>query len=224
MEGGNDLETNKEAMLNFSVFDAVNGELAKDMEQYLGETAHFVIISQDLKDFVHAHPVSLDNVKNENLQNSAANRQAASRLANNPPNSMISIHAAFPKEGTYKIFAEFKRNGNVIVVPFVVEVKKGKSEKLMENVKIPDGAFKIVVNRDGFAPNEISLSKDKFKKIAFLRVDEGVCDRGITFTELQTLKKLPIGEVVLLDIPKNKTGELHFTCNNGKFNGTVTLQ
>ena len=63
MKPDNDLVAGKELMLNFSVFDEKTNKPVTDLEKYLGEYAHFVIISQDLQKFVHAHPMSGDNVK-----------------------------------------------------------------------------------------------------------------------------------------------------------------
>lgn len=47
-----------ELNLDFAAFDAATGKPATDLQNYLGELAHFVIISEDLVDFVHAHPMA----------------------------------------------------------------------------------------------------------------------------------------------------------------------
>ena len=219
-----ELESNKELMLNFSIFDAKSGELITNLENYLGEKAHFVIISQDLKDFVHAHPLSMDNMKMESPANSDSDHKHDEKMSSMPPDSQISAHVTFPNAGIYKVFAEVKRQGKVIAVPFVVEVKKGKTDKILENAKIPDGAFKIVVSKDGFTPSEINLSKDKFQKLAFLRVDSENCSSEVVFKDLNISQKLPVGEVVLIDIPKAKTGEITFACGMNMFKGKVIVQ
>jgi uncharacterized protein YceK len=58
MKPDGDLRASQDLMLNFKMFDAKTGNPATDLENYLGELAHFVIISEDMKDFVHAHPMS----------------------------------------------------------------------------------------------------------------------------------------------------------------------
>jgi Cupredoxin-like domain len=212
MESG-ELESNKETTLNFTLYDAVSSEFASGIEKYLGESAHFVIISQDLKNFVHAHPVSMENVKANDA-----------RMANVPPNSVFGAHVTFPTDGLYKIFVEFKRSGKVSVAPFVVNVKKGGSDKILENAKIPEGAFKIVVSREGFTPKEVSLNKNNFQKLAFLRVDADNCADEVVFPELNITKKLPVGEVVTVELPADKTGELNFTCGMKMYKGKVIIQ
>jgi hypothetical protein len=224
MKPAAEFESNKELMLNFSIFDAKTNELVTDLENYLGEKAHFVIISQDLNDFVHAHPMSMDNMKMESPANSDSEHKHDEKMPDMPPNSQISAHVTFPNAGIYKVFAEVKRQGKVIAVPFVVEVKKGKTEKILENTKVSDGAFKIVVSKEGFTPSEINLSKDKFQKLAFLRVDVENCADEVVFKDLNITQKLPVGEVVLIDIPNDKTGEINFACGMNMFKGKVVIQ
>lgn len=58
MQPDAEIKAGQELMLNFQAFDAASGKRAADLENYLGELAHFVIISEDMEDFVHAHPMS----------------------------------------------------------------------------------------------------------------------------------------------------------------------
>ncbi|HEX9960619.1 MAG TPA: hypothetical protein VGB00_06795, partial [Pyrinomonadaceae bacterium] len=159
MKPDGELAANKELMLAFNVFDARTNQPVNDLQKYLGETAHFVIVNQDLNEFVHAHPMSMDNVKDDGHQhadNSAPKHD--DKLMSSSANS-VSAHVSFPKAGIYKIWAEFQRSGKVTAVPFVVSVKQGAEEKALEEAKIPEGAVKITVSKDGFAPEEITFKK-----------------------------------------------------------------
>lgn len=216
MNAGGEIESNKELMLDFSVFDAASGELADGIEKYLGESAHFVIISKDLKDFVHAHSMSMDNVKAEN--------QKSDKMMKMPPNSRFAAHVTFPNSGLYKIFVQIKRQDKIITVPFVVNVKQGSAEKTLTNAKIPAGYFKIVVSKDGFSPQEISLSKDKPIKLAFLRTDEENCGNEIVFKDYNIKKKLPVGEIVTVEIDKPKGNEITFACGMDMLQGKIVVQ
>jgi hypothetical protein len=72
-------------------------DLAGDTpEQYLGALGHIVILDERGKSYVHVHP-----------------------LEGNEP----VFATKFSKPGVYKIWAEFKFNGQVFVYPFVVEIK-----------------------------------------------------------------------------------------------------
>lgn len=217
------LESGKDVMLNYQVFDAATNQPVTDLEKYLGEYAHFVIISEDLRDFVHAHPMSKDNVKaEEHSHDSNAKHDEKMMSANS--NSIVSAHVAFPNAAKYKVWAQFQRAGKVINVPLVVETKQGKAEKTLSNIKIPDGAFKVVVSRDGFAPQEISYKKDQPLKLAFIRTDEENCGDEIVFKSLNIKKKLPVGEVVTVDVPTDKTGEINFACGMDMFKGKILIE
>src|SRR5215213_1072506 len=123
MKPDGDFTANKEIMLTYSVFDPRTNQPVTDLQKYLGETAHFVVVNKDLNEFVHAHPMSLDNVKGGEHQhddNSATKHDE--KLSSAAANS-VSALVSFPKAGVYKIWAEFQRNGKVTAVPFVVEVK-----------------------------------------------------------------------------------------------------
>lgn len=218
------LESGKDAMLDFEVFDAATNNRVTDLEKYLGEYAHFVIISEDLRDFVHAHPMSKDNVKGETHSHGSNSAAHDDKMMSQNANSIVSAHVAFPNAAKYKIWAQFQRGGKVIDVPFVVEVKQGKSEKTLTEAKIPDGAYKVVVSRDGFAPQEITYKKGQPLKIAFVRVDEENCADEIVFKDLNITKKLAVGEVVAVDVPTDKTGEINFACGMNMYKGKIVIE
>lgn len=212
MKSDGEISSASELTLNFQVLDAKTKKPVTDLQNYLGEKAHFVVISQDLRDFVHAHPMSRDNVKSE-------------KLAGVEAESIVSAHLTFPLPGLYKIFAQFQRNGKVTTVPFVVDVKQGSDKSSnIKPVEVPKDAFKITVTKDGYAPSEVTFAKGKFNKIAFYRVDAEGCGDEVVFKSLNIRKKLPVGEVVLIDLPKDFTGELSFACGMDMYKGKLIIQ
>jgi hypothetical protein len=87
-------------VLQFAVVDEKTGRPAADLEPYLGAMAHFVIVSEDSKDFLHAHP-----------------------LEQKPTgDGRVSAHTTFPRAGLYKAWVQLQRDGKVITVPFVLNV------------------------------------------------------------------------------------------------------
>lgn len=217
MKPDGELESNKEMMLNFMVMDAATNKPVTDLENYLGEKAHFVIISEDLKDFVHAHPLSGDNIK-------SGEHKHDEKISANAEMPTVSAHVTFPNAGLYKVFVEIKRAGKVSAIPFVVNVKQGKTDKILTDAKIPEGYYKITVSKDGFAPSEVNLSGDKGVKLVFLRVDKENCGDEIVFKDLNIKKKLPVGEVVTVEIPKDKKGEINFSCGMDMMKGKIVVQ
>ncbi|HMS40755.1 MAG TPA: cupredoxin domain-containing protein [Pyrinomonadaceae bacterium] len=212
-----EIESNKEMMLNFMVMDAATNKPVTDLENYLGEKAHFVIISEDLKDFVHAHPMSGDNIK-------SSEHKHDEKISANAEMPTVSAHVTFPNAGLYKVFVEIKRAGKVMAIPFVVNVKQGKTDKILTDAKIPAGYYKITVSKDGFAPSEVNLSGDNGVKLAFLRVDKENCGDEIVFKDLNIRKKLPVGEVVTVEIPKDTKGEINFSCGMDMMKGKIVVQ
>jgi hypothetical protein len=224
-----DLVSNKELMLDFQVFDSQTNKPVVDLENYLGAKAHFVIISQDLRDFVHAHPMSTVNVKDAEHAHDSIEKgehRHDTKLAGQDAESIVSAHVAFPKPAIYKVFAQFQRDGKVVTVPFVLDVKKGADEKAIDlkNAEIPDGAFKIVVSENGFTPQEISFKQGQPLKLAFYRADSKNCGSEVVFKDLNVKKNLPVGKVVLINIPTDKTGEISFACGMDMLKGKIVIQ
>jgi len=85
--------------LNFHMTDATTHEPIKDLEPYLGAVGHVVILSSDAKRYLHVHPTE--------------------EKAKGPDAVFMT---SFPESGVYKIWGQFKRNGETFLVPFVIKV------------------------------------------------------------------------------------------------------
>ena len=223
----------QELTLDFQAFDAASNKPATDLQNYLGELAHFVLISQDMTDFVHAHPMSkgekMGDMKMGDTDNHAGGTHDHSTMegtTDKPSASEVSAHTAFPRAGLYKVWAQFQRNNKVITVPFVVNVKEGdkKTAQSMENVQFPNDAKKVVVSKNGFEPSAITFTKGEPLKIAFYRADGENCASEVVFKDLNMTRKLPVGEVVTVEIASLKGNEVSFACGMNMFKGKVLVQ
>ncbi|MBD2137169.1 hypothetical protein H6F32_06130 [Anabaena sp. FACHB-1237] len=96
------LKARKDIMLKFKLVDNKNQPI-KDLQPYLGEKAHLVTIKSSSPltnaDYIHSHGMK-DSAPGE-----------------------IDFHAKFPQAGTYKMWLQFQRNGNVKTADFWVNVK-----------------------------------------------------------------------------------------------------
>ncbi|MBD2868618.1 hypothetical protein [Paenibacillus arenilitoris] len=90
----------EETKLTFTIRDAATKEGIDDLEPYLGAVGHVVILSDDAESYLHVHPLD--------------------EAATGPT---AEFATAFPRGGVYKIWGQFQHEGEVITVPFVVEVK-----------------------------------------------------------------------------------------------------
>jgi len=88
-----------EASIQFDLSDA-KGNAVDDLQSYMGERGHLVVLSADGKQYVHAHPAS--------EKGAAKNR--------------VVFHAHLPSAGLFKGWGQFKRQDRIHVIPFVMKV------------------------------------------------------------------------------------------------------
>ena len=88
-----------EATVRFELTDAA-GKSVMDLQPYMGAMGHLVVLSNDGKEYVHAHP---------------ADDKPAS-------GNVVVFQAHFAKAGLYKGWGQFRWKEEVRVVPFVVKV------------------------------------------------------------------------------------------------------
>ena len=226
------IEAGQELTLDFAVFDAKTGKAATDLQNYLGELAHFVIISEDLLDFVHAHPMAkgekmdgmkMDgDMKEKDHSADGHSHGADSKEPNKPSAYEVSAHTSFPRAGLYKLWAQFQRGGKVISVPFVINVPAG-SVKQVKAANVPAGATKITVSSNGYEPSSISIVKGQPVKLAFYRADSENCGGEVVFAKQKIRKKLAVGETVLVEFTPTDAGEIAFACGMDMLSGKVIV-
>ena len=93
------LTAGREQTLTYRLLDAKTGQPITDLEPYLGAWGHTLIMSEGTHHFVHAHPV-------ESLSGK--------------PGSTLTFHANLPHPGTYRVWTQFKRNGEVSTAMFTI--------------------------------------------------------------------------------------------------------
>ena len=93
-----------------------NGKSVADLEPYLGALGHCVILSEGARDFLHAHPIEHGgHVKMGKPSGHTLDSPA-------PGKGEIVFHTQFPKGGIYKVWGQFKHQGQVLTADFVVKV------------------------------------------------------------------------------------------------------
>jgi len=225
------IEAGQELTLDFQAFDAASGKPATDLQNYLGELAHFVIISEDLEDFVHAHPMAkgekmdgmkMDADKAEDHSAGGHSHGNDSKMPGTPSASEVSAHTAFPRSGLYKLWAQFQRGGNVISVPFIVKVAEGEA-KPVKAANIPAGATQVTVSSKGYEPSSISVKKGQPVKLAFYRADGDNCGGEVVFAKQNIRKKLAVGDTVLIEFTPTEPGEIAFACGMDMLRGKLVV-
>lgn len=140
-----------------------------------------------------------------------------------PSASEVAAHTAFPRSGLYKVWAQFQRGGQVITVPFVVNVGAGEQKAEVKTANIPEGATKVTVSASGYEPSQVSVKKGQPVKLAFYRADSNNCGGEVVFSKQNITKKLPVGETVLVEFTPTEAGEIAFACGMNMFRGKVVV-
>ena len=82
--------------------DSATGAPVEDLEPYLGAWGHALIVSADLVDAVHSHPVT---------------------PLTSPGGPRIFFSQRFPRPGYYRMWVQVQRHGEVATVPFTLHVE-----------------------------------------------------------------------------------------------------
>jgi len=89
-------------VLAVAIEDAATGAPVADLEPYLGAWGHALIVSGDLADAVHSHPVT---------------------PLSSPGGPRIFFSQRFPRPGFYRMWVQLQRRGEVVTIPFTVDVR-----------------------------------------------------------------------------------------------------
>ncbi|HIK07392.1 MAG TPA: hypothetical protein IGS40_22325 [Trichormus sp. M33_DOE_039] len=96
------VKAGKEVTLMFKLQDAANNQPLTDLQPYLGEKGHLVILRQSTSltaaDYIHAHAL------------------------NNAPTGQVHFMTSFSQAGKYKLWGQFNRNGKIITADFWINV------------------------------------------------------------------------------------------------------
>ncbi len=224
MSPSRELRAGQELMLDFATFDARTGRPATDLQNYLGELAHFVIISEDMTDFLHAHPMARGAEGHGGHGDSNAAPHAHGN-AMQRGTSEVSAHTTFPRAGLYKVWAQFQRNNQVITVPFVIRVGEGQTATATgAQPAVPSDAIRVRVSSAGYEPSRIEVHRGQPVKLAFTRTDAENCGGTVMFPSQNIRRELPVGLTVLVELTPQASGELNFTCGMNMYRGALVVQ
>ena len=91
----------REQVISVFLEDTASGHPVTDLERYLGAWGHVVILSWDLADVVHSHP--LTEVSDEG-------------------GPRIVFSQRFPRAGRYRVWTQFQRRGEMVIASFTLDV------------------------------------------------------------------------------------------------------
>jgi hypothetical protein len=92
--------------MNFVLTDTATGRPVTDLQPYLGAFGHMLMMSEDMADYVHAHPTARPELD----------------IARGNAGPEVEFEGYMPRPGMYRAWTQFQRNGTVITVPFTFKV------------------------------------------------------------------------------------------------------
>jgi hypothetical protein len=97
--------------LNFHLSDTGTGRPVTDLQTYLGAFGHTLIMSEDMVDYVHSHPIDISASDENGPKQFMLPPDADPEKLRGGPN--VTFEGLMPKPGRYRAWTQFRRNGKV---------------------------------------------------------------------------------------------------------------
>jgi len=82
----------------------------------------------------------------------------------------------------------------------------------------------VVVNENGFAPNQVELKRGVKATLQFKRTTDQTCATAVAFPELGITKDLPLNQLVAIEVPTDEAKTLTFQCGMGMYKSKLVVQ
>jgi hypothetical protein len=107
--------------LNFTLADSVTGRPISDLQTYLGAFGHTLILSEDMADYVHSHPLDiLSTPDDDGLPRFLIPPGSDLEKLRGGPN--VTFEGLMPKPGLYRAWTQFRRNDKIHTFSFTFRV------------------------------------------------------------------------------------------------------
>jgi hypothetical protein len=97
-----EIRANEDVDVTFNILDAFENPIT-DLEPLMGAGGHSVIVSRDVRQFLHVHP----------------SKEVQSNWRGGPA---VSFKTRFTYPGLYKVWGQFQHQGRIITADFILEV------------------------------------------------------------------------------------------------------
>jgi hypothetical protein len=117
--------------LNFDLTDTASGRPVTDLQTYLGQFSHMLLLSEDLQCYVHSHPINLVVQPEDAASIPEYIIPPDADLARIRGGPRVTFDALLPKAGIFRAWAQFQRNDQVRTVQFTFSVRPGPAEPVL---------------------------------------------------------------------------------------------
>ena len=110
--------------LTFHLTDSGTGRPITDLQPYLGAFGHTLIMSEDMADYVHSHPIDIS------ASDESGPKQFMLPVGVDPEKLRggpeVTFEGLMPKPGRYRAWTQFRRNNNLYTFPVTFIVTAGE--------------------------------------------------------------------------------------------------
>jgi hypothetical protein len=97
--------------LNFRLNDTATGKPVTDLQPYLGAFGHTLIMSEDMVDYVHSHPIDVSATDESGPKQFMLPADVDPETLRGGPE--VTFEGLMPKPGRYRAWTQFRRNGKL---------------------------------------------------------------------------------------------------------------
>jgi hypothetical protein len=104
--------------LNFHLTDTATGKPITDLQTYLGAFGHTLIMSEDMVDYVHSHPLDILAMPDDDGGPPVFLIPPGADLEKLRGGPDVTFEGLMPKPGRYRAWTQFRRNGKIHTFAF----------------------------------------------------------------------------------------------------------
>ena len=108
--------------LTYHLTDAATGRAITDLQTYLGAFGHTLIMSEDMVEYVHSHPLDILAQPDDESGQPQFLIPPGADLEKIRGGPEVTFEGLMPKPGRYRAWTQFRRNGQVRTFAFTFNV------------------------------------------------------------------------------------------------------
>jgi heavy metal-binding protein len=108
--------------LNFHLTDAATSRPITDLQTYLGAFGHTLIMSEDMVDYVHSHPLDILAKQDDDSGTPQFAIPPGSDLEKLRGGPDVTFEGLMPKPGRFRAWTQFRRNDKIYTFAFTFNV------------------------------------------------------------------------------------------------------
>lgn len=120
--------------MTYYLTDTKTGRPITDLQTYLGAFGHMLIMSEDMEEYVHSHPINIINESERESPDDVIEYiippdADLEKIRGGPS---VTFEGLMPKPGNFRAWAQFRRNDQVRTIPFTFNVIQGTTEPFLQ--------------------------------------------------------------------------------------------